>query len=44
MMVIGLKRGYGRIVKKPEDYNFKQFIEENRNTILAKTTLPNHLI
>ena len=38
--VIGIERGYGK-ASKPEDYieNFKQFIEENRNTILALKTI-----
>lgn len=38
--VVGIERGYGK-ASKPEDYieGFKQFIEENRNTILALKTI-----
>jgi type I restriction enzyme R subunit len=38
--VTGIERGYGK-ASKPEDYieGFKNFIEENRNTILALKTI-----
>lgn len=38
--VIGIERGYGK-ADKPEDYieNFKNYIAENRNTILALKTI-----